>query len=66
MKLALAAPGRLRPPRPGSSDHLAETETDLFGEQAVLCGGVAELIAGFDTLVNAGASRRSPTSVHTS
>jgi len=32
-----------------------ETETDLFGEQAVLCGGVAELItAGFDTLVNAG------------
>ncbi|MEZ5099860.1 MAG: ketol-acid reductoisomerase [Thermoleophilia bacterium] len=32
-----------------------ETETDLFGEQAVLCGGVSELIkAGFDTLVNAG------------
>lgn len=32
-----------------------ETETDLFGEQAVLCGGVTELIkAGFDTLVNAG------------
>jgi ketol-acid reductoisomerase len=32
-----------------------ETETDLFGEQAVLCGGVAELIkAGFDTLVAAG------------
>jgi ketol-acid reductoisomerase len=32
-----------------------ETETDLFGEQNVLCGGVAELIkAGFDTLVEAG------------
>ncbi len=32
-----------------------ETETDLFGEQSVLCGGVSELIkAGFDTLVEAG------------
>jgi ketol-acid reductoisomerase len=32
-----------------------ETETDLFGEQAVLCGGVSELIkAGFATLVEAG------------
>jgi ketol-acid reductoisomerase len=32
-----------------------ETETDLFGEQSVLCGGVSELIkAGFDTLVDAG------------
>ena len=32
-----------------------ETESDLFGEQAVLCGGAAELIrAGFETLVNAG------------
>jgi len=32
-----------------------ETETDLFGEQNVLCGGVAELIkAGFETLVEAG------------
>lgn len=32
-----------------------ETETDLFGEQAVLCGGTAELIrAGFQTLVDAG------------
>ncbi|HEY1919265.1 MAG TPA: ketol-acid reductoisomerase [Streptosporangiaceae bacterium] len=32
-----------------------ETETDLFGEQAVLCGGIAELIkAGFATLVEAG------------
>ena len=32
-----------------------ETETDLFGEQAVLCGGVSALMkAGFDTLVEAG------------
>jgi ketol-acid reductoisomerase len=32
-----------------------ETETDLFGEQSVLCGGVTELIrAGFETLVEAG------------
>ena len=34
-----------------------ETETDLFGEQAVLCGGVSELVqAGFETLVDAGYS----------
>ena len=32
-----------------------ETETDLFGEQAVLCGGTEELVkAGFDTMVEAG------------
>src|SRR5260370_17071670 len=32
-----------------------ETEADLFGEQAVLCGGVSELIkAGFETLTEAG------------
>ena len=32
-----------------------ETETDLFGEQAVLCGGLSELVkAGFETLVQAG------------
>ncbi|MFQ5606147.1 MAG: ketol-acid reductoisomerase, partial [bacterium] len=32
-----------------------ETETDLFGEQAVLCGGITELIkAGFQTLIDAG------------
>jgi ketol-acid reductoisomerase len=32
-----------------------ETETDLFGEQTVLCGGVTELVrAGFETLVEAG------------
>jgi ketol-acid reductoisomerase len=34
---------------------LEETETDLFGEQAVLCGGVTELVRlGFETLVEAG------------
>jgi ketol-acid reductoisomerase len=34
-----------------------ETETDLFGEQAVLCGGMTSLVkAGFETLVNAGYS----------
>ena len=32
-----------------------ETETDLFGEQSVLCGGLTELIrAGYETLVEAG------------
>ena len=32
-----------------------ETETDLFGEQAVLCGGVAALVkAAFETLIEAG------------
>ena len=36
-----------------------ETETDLFGEQAVLCGGVSELVqAGYDTLVEAGYDSR--------
>src|SRR6201999_3590897 len=34
-----------------------ETETDLFGEQAVLCGGVTKLVqAGFETRVDAGYS----------
>ncbi len=38
-----------------STTFAEETETDLFGEQAVLCGGITELIkAGFDTLVEAG------------
>ena len=33
----------------------SETETDLFGEQAVLCGGVTELIkTGFEVLTEAG------------
>jgi ketol-acid reductoisomerase len=37
------------------TDFAEETETDLFGEQAVLCGGVSQLIqAGFETLVDAG------------
>ena len=37
------------------TDFKEETETDLFGEQAVLCGGVPALVqAGFDTLVEAG------------
>ena len=43
--------------RPGAlkTTFTEETETDLFGEQAVLCGGVSELIkAGFETLVEAG------------
>ena len=32
-----------------------ETETDLFGEQTVLCGGISELVrSGFETLVEAG------------
>ena len=36
-----------------------ETETDLFGEQAVLCGGISELVkAGYDTLVEAGYDSR--------
>jgi ketol-acid reductoisomerase len=36
-----------------------ETETDLFGEQAVLCGGVTELVrAGYETLVDAGYNPR--------
>ncbi len=36
-----------------------ETETDLFGEQAVLCGGVTELVrAGYETLVEAGYDHR--------
>ena len=43
------APASSRPPS------AEETETDLFGEQAVLCGGCTELVtAGFDTLVEAG------------
>src|SRR5476651_1239962 len=43
--------------RPGiiETNFREETETDLFGEQAVLCGGTVDLIkAGFETLVEAG------------
>src|SRR5690606_480401 len=44
-----------RPPGIIETNFREETETDLFGEQAVLCGGAVELIkAGFDTLVEAG------------
>ncbi|MBL7151691.1 MAG: ketol-acid reductoisomerase [Candidatus Omnitrophica bacterium] len=57
LKLALAYAKALRATRAGviQTTFEEETETDLFGEQAVLCGGVSELIkAGFDTLVEAG------------
>jgi ketol-acid reductoisomerase len=57
LKIALAYAKALRATRAGviETTFKEETETDLFGEQAVLCGGVSELIkAGFDTLVEAG------------
>jgi ketol-acid reductoisomerase len=57
LQLALAYAKALRATRAGviETTFAEETETDLFGEQAVLCGGVTELIkAGFDTLVEAG------------
>jgi ketol-acid reductoisomerase len=56
-QLALAYAKGLRATRAGviETTFEEETETDLFGEQAVLCGGASELIkAGFDTLVDAG------------
>ncbi len=56
-KLALAYAKGIGATRAGvlETTFQEETETDLFGEQVVLCGGVTELIrAGFDTLVNAG------------
>jgi ketol-acid reductoisomerase len=56
-QLALAYAKALRATRAGviETTFEEETETDLFGEQAVLCGGASELIkAGFDTLVDAG------------
>jgi ketol-acid reductoisomerase len=56
-QLALAYAKAIRATRAGVIETTfdEETETDLFGEQAVLCGGVTELIkAGFDTLVAAG------------
>jgi ketol-acid reductoisomerase len=55
--LALAHAGGIGAGRAGiiETSFKEETETDLFGEQAVLCGGVSELIqGGFDTLVEAG------------
>ncbi len=57
MKLALAYAKGIGGARAGviETTFSEETETDLFGEQAVLCGGVSEMIkAGFDTLVEAG------------
>ncbi|PIW68857.1 MAG: ketol-acid reductoisomerase, partial [Candidatus Omnitrophica bacterium CG12_big_fil_rev_8_21_14_0_65_42_8] len=57
LKLALAYAKGLGATKAGviETTFKEETETDLFGEQAVLCGGVSELIkAGFDTLVEAG------------
>ena len=57
MELALAYAKGIGGTRAGviETTFKEETETDLFGEQTVLCGGVTELIkAGFDTLVGAG------------
>lgn len=57
MQLALAYARGIGSTRAGviETTFKEETETDLFGEQAVLCGGVTELVrAGFDTLVEAG------------
>ena len=56
-QLALAYAKAIRATRAGviETTFEEETETDLFGEQAVLCGGATELIkAGFDTLIEAG------------
>src|SRR4249920_3110527 len=56
-RLALAYAAGIGATRAGviETTFLEETETDLFGEQAVLCGGVTELIRlGFETLVEAG------------
>ncbi len=57
MKIALAYAKGIGAGRAGiiTTTFKEETETDLFGEQAVLCGGCTELIrAGFDTLTDAG------------
>lgn len=57
LKIALAYAKGLKATTAGviETTFQEETETDLFGEQAVLCGGVTELIkAGFDTLIAAG------------
>lgn len=56
-ELALSYAGAIGGTRAGvlETTFSEETETDLFGEQAVLCGGVSALVqAGFDTLVEAG------------
>ena len=57
LELALAYASGLGCARAGvlETTFKTETETDLFGEQAVLCGGVCALMqAGFETLVEAG------------
>ena len=57
LQLALAYAAGIGGARAGviETTFAEETETDLFGEQAVLCGGVTELVvAGFETLVKAG------------
>ncbi|HDH97741.1 MAG TPA: ketol-acid reductoisomerase [Deltaproteobacteria bacterium] len=57
LKKALAYANGIGATRAGviETTYKEETETDLFGEQCVLCGGVTELIkAGFETLVEAG------------
>ncbi len=57
LKLALAHAKAIGGTRAGviETKYREETETDLFGEQSVLCGGLSELIrAGYDTLVEAG------------
>ncbi len=57
MQVALAYAKAIKATKAGvvETTFAEETETDLFGEQAVLCGGVTELVkAGFDTLVEAG------------
>jgi len=57
LQLALAYAKAIKATKAGviQTTFAEETETDLFGEQAVLCGGVTELVkAGFDTLVEAG------------
>ncbi len=57
LKLALAHAKAIGGTRAGviETNFKEETETDLFGEQSVLCGGLSELIrAGYETLVEAG------------
>jgi ketol-acid reductoisomerase len=57
LKLALAHAKAIGGTRAGvmETNFKEETETDLFGEQTVLCGGLSELIrAGYETLVEAG------------
>jgi ketol-acid reductoisomerase len=57
LELALAYAGGIGGARAGviKTTFAEETETDLFGEQAVLCGGATELVvAGYETLVKAG------------